>query len=160
MAEPEVKPERTFFFVKPEALQFYREILGRVDEIGRRVYESRIDNLPRQIIELHYEEHRNKPFFPFMVGLFEKQAIHTAVYEARDESGIILPLRRLLGHTNPLRADKGTIRGDYADKIGQVVFTFGEIRVIKSIAHASDSKSSAERELRLWADFLKVDFRA
>ena len=53
-------------------------------------------------------------------------------------SGVIANARKLIGATNPLESDPGTIRGDFAINIG------------RNIIHGSDSKDTADFEINLW----------
>ena len=50
----------------------------------------------------------------------------------------VVAARQLIGATNPLEAETGSIRGDYATEV-----TF-------NLVHGSDSDESAEREIEIW----------
>ena len=69
------------------------------------------------------------------------------------EEDIIAYSRALVGKTNPKDAAPDTIRGKYShddyDQAGK------EWRLVNNVIHASDSKESAERELLIWASYLK-----
>jgi len=57
-------------------------------------------------------------------------------------------VRKIVGYTDPIKAEKGTIRGDFAaDSIAQAN---SEGRAVKNLVHASGSKEEAEREIKLW----------
>lgn len=57
------------------------------------------------------------------------------VWEGRD---VIATGRKLIGATNPLQSEPGTIRGDYCIELG------------RNIIHGSDSQESADAEIKLW----------
>jgi nucleoside-diphosphate kinase len=52
--------------------------------------------------------------------------------------GVVASARRIIGATNPLTAEPGTIRGDFAVSIG------------RNIIHGSDAIETAQREISLW----------
>ena len=52
--------------------------------------------------------------------------------------GVIASARKLIGATNPLDAEPGTIRGDYGITIG------------RNIIHGSDAPETAQSEIKLW----------
>lgn len=60
--------------------------------------------------------------------------------QALEGDGVVKSARKLIGVTNPLEAEPGTIRGDYAIEVG------------RNIVHGSDSPENGERELALWFD--------
>jgi nucleoside-diphosphate kinase len=60
--------------------------------------------------------------------------------QALEGDGVIKSARKLIGATNPLESEPGTIRGDYAVEVG------------RNVIHGSDSPESGQRELGLWFD--------
>eukprot|EP00388_Colpodella_angusta_P023565 GDKJ01060617.1.p1 GENE.GDKJ01060617.1~~GDKJ01060617.1.p1 ORF type:complete len:122 (+),score=11.11 GDKJ01060617.1:238-603(+) len=87
------------------------------------------------IVKSHYYEHTNKAFFPRLLQeLITGPSVAIAVSGWRAQEVV----RRLVGSTDPLESVPGTIRGDFG------------LRVEANLVHASDSNSSAERELAVW----------
>lgn len=60
----------------------------------------------------------------------------------------ITKVREIAGHTIPVMADKGTIRGDFSDDSPIKANT--EKRAIHNLVHASGDKEEAEFEINLW----------
>ena len=90
---------------------------------------------PREVIEEHYGEHRDKPFFPNVVGFMTSGPVCALALEGPEAISVC---RKLIGQPQSREADPGTIRGD-----------LGISRQF-NLVHGSDSAESAERELALW----------
>jgi nucleoside-diphosphate kinase len=84
---------------------------------------------------VHYEEHREKPFFRELVEFITRGPLVAMVVEGEDA---VEAARQVIGATNPLEAAPGSIRGDYA------------VEVTFNLVHGSDSDQSAEREIEIW----------
>ena len=91
--------------------------------------------IDEELAKTHYGEHAEKPFFPSLVEYITSSPALAMVIEGEEA---ITTIRKLVGATNPLEADLGTIRGDYGMDTG------------RNIIHASDSPASAEREIGLF----------
>lgn len=89
------------------------------------------------LAKTHYGEHAEKPFFPSLVEYITSSPSLAMVIKGEEA---ISTIRKIVGATNPLEADLGTIRGDFAMDMG------------RNIIHASDSPASAEREIGLFFD--------
>ena len=131
------QPERTFLAVKPDAVQrgLVGEIISRLERKGFQMVAMRLMNPDRSLLELHYDEHRQKSFFRSLIIYMESGPVVATVWEG---AGVVEAARRLLGATNPLTAAPGTIRGDLGLETG------------RNLCHASDSVESARREIKLW----------
>lgn len=57
-------------------------------------------------------------------------------------------VRKIVGYTDPIKAEKGTIRGDFADD--SIAKANMEKRKVRNLVHAADSVESAEKEIKLW----------
>lgn len=62
--------------------------------------------------------------------------------------GTIKKIRELIGKTNPIEADKGTIRGDFSTDSYEI--SNKESRPVHNLIHASESSEEAEREIAIW----------
>ena len=80
-----------------------------------------------------YVEHEDKPFFKALIEFMTSGPVQVQVLEAE---GAISKYRELMGSTNPIEADEGTIRAEFADSIDA------------NAVHGSDSISSALREVK------------
>ncbi len=128
---------KTFFMVKPDGVE--RQLTGKIINI----LESegyQINKLKKMIIDeekakLHYEEHREKPFFSDLIQFITSGPVVVMELEGND---VITKIRELMGATNPSEAEPGTIRAQFGTEIE------------KNVVHGSDSIESAERELEIF----------
>ena len=123
--------------MKPDAVQrrLMGKILSRFEEKGLQIVAVKLMQIDEDLAKTHYGEHAEKPFFPGLVEYITSSPALAMVIEGEEA---ITTIRKLVGATNPLEADLGTIRGDYGMDTG------------RNIIHASDSPASAEREIGLF----------
>ncbi len=139
--------ERTFVMVKPDGVQrgLIGEVVSRIERKGMKIVAMKMLHITQETAERHYAEHREKPFFNALVDYITSGPVVAMVVEGRNAISVI---RKLVGKTNPIEADPGTIRGDLAMDIG------------RNIVHASDSPESAEREIGIFFSSEEViDYR-
>ena len=147
--EEEVKANQcAFVMLKPEAIQYCA--VGTVLEMlsRNRFHIEEMDRVRvnRTKIEAHYEEHKDKPFFEDLVSRFQnEEVIILKVWYHLEPQNPIKRLRELVGATNPLVADEGTIR--HATK--HIQEQYGKDNIL-NVVHASDSLDAANREIDLW----------
>ncbi len=91
--------------------------------------------MTRELARQHYAEHDGKPFFGELVDFITSGPLVAMVLEGESA---VEAARQVIGATNPLQADTGSIRGDYAVAVGQ------------NMVHGSDSDESAAREAALF----------
>src|SRR6266516_6551460 len=118
--------ESTLLVVKPDGVRrgLIGEVIGRVEAKGLRIEQMRMMTVSRETAEEHYGEHREKPFFGELVDFITGGPV--VVAKVTGESAIEA-CRALMGPTDPIAAAPGSIRGDYATRIGE------------NIVHGSDS---------------------
>jgi nucleoside-diphosphate kinase len=133
----ELKLERTLILVKPDGVQrgLVGKILVRFEERGLKLAGMKMVQAPRKLLEDHYAEHKGKKFFDPLLEYMQSGPIVALIIEGLE---VIDAGRKMVGATNPLKAEPGTIRGDYAQATG------------RNLVHASDSVASAKREIGLW----------
>lgn len=129
--------EKTFIMLKPDAVQrnIAGEIISRLEKKGLKLVALKMLLINNKLAERHYEEHLGKPFFQSLVGFITSGPVIAMVWEG--ENAVQLA-RRMMGSTDPQKAEPGTIRGDYA------IFTGN------NIVHGSDSPQSAAREIEIF----------
>lgn len=129
--------ERTFVMVKPDGVQrgLVGEIISRLERKGLKIVAIKMLKIPMEMAEKHYEEHKNKPFFSSLISYITSSPVVAMVVEGKNAVKVV---RKLVGATNPAEAEPGTIRGDFGLDLG------------RNVVHASDSITSAEREIRLF----------
>ena len=129
--------ERTLILVKPDAFarNLTGEIISRFERKGLRLVALELRTLDREIASSHYAEHEGKPFYDELVLFITSGPLVALVLEGDDA---IRAARQVIGATNPLEANTGSVRGDYAVAVGQ------------NMVHGSDSPESGAREVALF----------
>lgn len=129
--------ERTFVMIKPDGLVkgLTDEIVARIERAGLKIVSMRKMKLDRGLAEELYSVHRGKEFFKRAVDHALSGEVVVMLVEGE---GAIARMRELIGATDPAKAAKGTIRGDFGSNVPE------------NIIHAADSAESAGRELSLF----------
>ena len=129
---------RTLVLCKPDAVErgLVGEIVGRLERRGLRVVAMELRTLDEDLAGRHYDEHREKPFFGDLVTFITRGPLVAMVIEGPDDTWQVV--RTMMGATNPVNADPGTIRGDLA------------LETQENLVHGSDGPESAEREIDLF----------
>src|SRR5688572_26499507 len=105
--------ERTLSIIKPDAVakNVIGEIITRFEKQGLRVAAARMMHLSKTQAEQFYAVHKERPFFPALVGFMSSGPVLVQVLEGENA---ILKNREIMGATNPKDAAAGTIRADFA----------------------------------------------
>ena len=129
--------ERTFLAVKPDGVQrqLVGEIIRRYESKGFKLVGLKLLQPTRELAEKHYAVHKERPFFSGLVDFITSGPVVAMVWEG---DGVVASARKIIGATNPLTAEPGTIRGDYGANIG------------RNIIHGSDAIETAQTEITLW----------
>lgn len=129
--------QETLVLIKPDGVrrQLTGKILNRYERKGLVIKALKLIDVPRELAEEHYAEHKEKPFFGELVDFITSGPVVAFVLAGKDA---VVNVRNLNGATNPLDATPGSIRGDYA------------LTMDSNVVHASDSPESASREIGLW----------
>jgi len=129
--------ERTFLAIKPDGVQrgLVGEIVRRLEAKGFTLVGLKLMKVSRELAEQHYDVHKEKPFFPGLVNFITSGPVVAMVWEG---DGVVASARKLIGATNPLTAEPGTIRGDYGVSVG------------RNLIHGSDAVETARHEVSLW----------
>ncbi len=106
-------------------------ILSIISKAGFRIASLKMTRLTRRQTELFYLEHKGKVFYDPLVEMMSSDPIVVAILE---KENAVADLRRLIGNTDPAKADHGTVRK-----------LFG-ISMRENAVHASDSDQNAARE--------------
>jgi len=126
----------TFAMIKPSACRknHIGPILAIINQAGFRISAIRSTKLTRDEAEKFYEMHRGKPFFEGLIDFMSSGPI-IALYLEKENA--IEDFRKLIGNTDPAKAEEGTIRKMFAESVQ------------RNAIHGSDSVENAVRE----ADF-------
>lgn len=123
--------------VKPDGFRrgLVGEILARFERKGFRIVGLKALRISQELAEKHYAEHREKPFFPSLVGFITSGPVVAMVLEGPNA---VAEVRKMMGATHPKDALPGTIRGDYATTIDE------------NVIHGSATLEDAQREIALF----------
>jgi len=129
--------ERTFIAVKPDGVQrgLVGEIMARFEKRGYKLVAAKLCMPGKAHLEKHYSDLSSKPFFAGLVSYMNSGPIFAMVWEGKD---VVRMGRKMLGATNPLDSEPGTIRGDFCIEVG------------RNVCHGSDAVESAKKEIDLW----------
>ncbi len=138
--------ERTLSIIKPDAVakNVVGQILARFEKAGLKVIAARMMQLSRADAEAFYAVHKARPFFNDLVGFMISGPVMVQVLEGE---GAIAKNRELMGATDPKKADKGTIRADFADSIDA------------NAVHGSDAPETAAVEIAFYFPGMNIHTR-
>jgi nucleoside-diphosphate kinase len=135
--------ERTLSILKPDAVakNVIGEIYARFEKAGLKVVAARMMQLSRADAEGFYAVHRERPFFKDLVEFMISGPV---MVQALQGENAIAKNRDLMGATDPKKADKGTIRADFADSIDA------------NAVHGSDAAETAAVEIAYFFPSMNV----
>ena len=135
--------ERTLSIIKPDAVakNVIGQIYSRFESNGLKVIAARMLHLSRAEAEGFYAVHKGRPFFEALVKFMISGPV---MVQALEGEGAIAKNRELMGATDPKKADKGTIRADFADSIDA------------NAVHGSDAADTAKVEIAYFFPALNI----
>ena len=125
---------RTFTIIKPDSVRKnnFGKIVSRLESAGFRLLGVKKVGLAQRQAEAFYAVHKARPFFGSLVEYMTSGPVFVAALE-RDNA--VAELRKLMGATDPTKADAGTIRKEFGESIEQ------------NAIHGSDSDDNAKIEI-------------
>lgn len=125
---------RTFTIVKPDSVRRgnFGRIISRLEAEGFRILGLKKVALSQRQAEGFYAVHKERPFYRDLVTFMTSGPVYVAALE-RDNA--VPELRKLMGATDPTKADAGTIRKEFGQSIEQ------------NAIHGSDSDDNARQEI-------------
>jgi len=135
--------ERTLSIIKPDAVakNVIGQIYSRFESAGLKIVAARMVHLSFAEAEGFYAVHKERPFFKDLVSFMISGPVMVTVLEGENA---ILIHRNLMGATDPKKAEKGTIRADFADSIDA------------NAVHGSDASETAAVEIAYFFPALSV----
>ena len=129
--------ERTLSIIKPDAVvkNVIGKILSRFEDSGLRIRAARMHRLSKHEAGKFYEIHKDRPFYQDLIAYMTQGPVFISVLEG---VGAVALNRKLMGATDPKKADPGTIRADFADSISA------------NAVHGSDSLENARAEIKFF----------
>lgn len=129
--------ETTYVMAKPDAVQ--RQLVGKIiskfEKRGLQLVGLKMQQATKEIAEAHYAEHKERPFFPSLTNFLTSGPVVAMAWKGPNA---IAAGRQILGKTNSLQAEMGSLRATYSSSVGF------------NCVHASDGKEAAATELGLW----------
>jgi len=174
MVNPAIK-ERSLVILKPDAIQrsLMGEIIKRIERTGLKFTAMKMTVLNEEILWKHYNkddawfekkganiaremtEHGmtvDKPAIEYgkdilrhLINFMTSGPVLAMIVEGNGATGIVT---KLVGGTEPLTADIGTIRADYT--LDSYALAGLDGRAVRNLVHCSESPEEAEREIALW----------
>lgn len=130
--------QRTFAFLKPDTVKnrLVGEVLNRLERKGFTFKQLRLHKITHREAESLYSIHKGRPFFQELVDHVTSGPVILMLLEAPNA---VDTLRKVIGATNPLTAEPGTVRGDLS------------VSITANVIHASDSAENAKRESSIFS---------
>lgn len=138
--------QRTLSIIKPDAVakNVIGQIMARFEAAGLKIVAARMMHLSRADAEAFYAVHKARPFFKDLVDFMISGPVVVQVLEGEEA---IARNRELMGATDPKKADKGTIRADFADSIDA------------NAVHGSDAPETAAQEVAFFFPAMNIHSR-
>lgn len=129
--------ERTLSIIKPDAVakNVIGQILSRFEKNGLKIIAMRHTRLTKEQAGEFYAVHKERPFYGELVQYMTSGPVVVLTLEGNDA---VATNRKLMGATDPKKAEPGTIRADFADSISA------------NAVHGSDSAENAAIEIKLF----------
>ncbi|MCD4709611.1 MAG: nucleoside-diphosphate kinase [Bacteroidales bacterium] len=123
----------TFTIIKPFAVSngHIGPILNKIHDGGFRISAMKMLHLTRGEAELFYEVHKERPFYKDLIEFMISGPIVVAILK---KENAVEEYRKLIGSTDPEKAEEGTIRKEFAESMRA------------NAVHGSDSDGNAEKE--------------
>jgi nucleoside-diphosphate kinase len=138
--------ERTLSIIKPDAVakNVIGQITARFEAAGLRVVAARMAHLSAREAGDFYAVHKDRPFFKDLVDFMVSGPVMIQVLEGE---AAIQKNRDLMGATDPRKAERGTIRADFAESIDA------------NAVHGSDAVETARAEIAFFFPAMNVHSR-
>jgi nucleoside-diphosphate kinase len=138
--------ERTLSIIKPDAVakNVIGQIVARFENAGLKVIAAQLRQLSRADAERFYAVHSARPFFKDLVDFMISGPVFVQALEGENA---IQTNRDLMGATDPKKAEKGTIRADFADSIDA------------NAVHGSDAPETAKVEIAFFFPEISIHSR-
>ncbi len=125
---------KTFSIIKPDATK--RNLTGAINKIieenNLRIIAQKRVKLSKEKAEGFYAIHKEKPFFNDLIEYMTSEPVVVQVLEG---DNAVSKYRQVMGATNPVNAETGTIRKEFA------------LNIQENSVHGSDSEENANIEI-------------
>ncbi len=133
---------KTLIIIRPHALRrgLVGDLLTRFERHGIRIAGLKAMRLEKKKAEKLYQQHKGTDYYERLITNMLSGPLIAAVLDidVPDPESAVSMVRKIIGNTDPAKAEMGTIRGDYG------------LRIDQNIIHASDDTTSAKKEIPLF----------
>lgn len=138
--------ERTLSIIKPDAVKknAIGDILRRFENVGLKIVAAKMMILGKAQARGFYAVHKERPFFDSLTTFMSSGPIVVSVLEGEDA---IQTNRRIMGATDPAKAESGTIRKDWGTDVE------------KNAVHGSDGPDTAKWEIAYFFNEMEIQSR-
>ncbi len=135
--------ERTLMLIKPDAVRKEVEgkIIAHVQEKGFKLVALKKLKLTKEQAKQFYIVHKDRPFYDELCEFMSSGPIVAMVWEGENA---ISEIRKIMGATDPAKAEEGTLRKLYGSNVGE------------NAVHGSDSPESASVEIPFFFSRLEI----
>ena len=129
--------ERTLVLLKPDcvARRLMGRLIARFEDKGLNILAMKLMPITPELAKRHYAEHVQKAWYPELEAFITSGPVVAMIVEGPETIRVV---RDMVGATNGLKANPGTIRGDFS--VSQQM----------NLVHASDGPESARREIAIF----------
>ena len=129
--------ERTLVLLKPDCVErrLMGRIIARLEDKNLKIAAMKLMRISPELAKKHYAEHVQKGWYPELEGFITGGPVVAMIVEGPE---VIRVIRDMAGATNGLKANPGTIRGDFSASQQM------------NLVHASDGPDAAVREIGLF----------
>ena len=129
--------EQTLSIIKPDATQRNLESKIKIffEEKGLKIIKSKKVKITNKEASEFYKVHETKPFYTELCNYLSSGPIVVMILEGENA---VLKNREIMGATDPLKAEEGTLRKMYG------------ISIDKNSVHGSDSVENAKKEINFF----------
>lgn len=131
--------EQTLVIIKPDGIK--RKLVGKIlqyfEAVALTFVSIKMEILSEEVLRQHYSHLVEQPFFPRIVNYMTEGPVIILIIEGEQA---VARVRKIVGATNPLEAERGTIRADFG------------VNQTRNLVHASDSIEAAQQEIQRFFD--------
>lgn len=137
--------EQSLVLIKPDGMvkALTGNVISKLAETDLKLIGAKVIEVTKELAEEHYQHLKEEKFFDelirYIMGEFHVKRVLALVYQGENA---INNIRRVVGETNPEKANPVSIRGKYGRITSKGIF--------ENVVHASENKKEAEREIKLW----------
>lgn len=126
--------EQTLVIIKPDgvARRLTGRIIQRLEDKGLTITDIKMTAMTAELAKEHYQHLQGRPFFDELIAFMTSGPVVYLIIEGPQAVAVV---RRMIGSTNSLEAELGTIRVDFG------------LSGTQNIIHASDTPENARLEL-------------